>query len=228
MIADIAVVVHQKSIKNLHLKVLPPDGTVQVSAPYHFTLDAIRLLLIGKIGWIRAQKKKFADQPRQLARQYLSGETHYFRGRRYLLKVIQQTEASCIKIKGIQTLYMYVSPSLSQSGRKTLLDAWYRKQLMLQLDKIVPKRAQQMQVPLPEYRIKKMKTRWGTCNIRAQRIWLNLELIKKPPECLEYVVVHELTHLLERTHNKRFQAYMTQFMPTWRTQKQVLNEMELG
>tara|TARA_B100001094_G_C18161245_1_gene789487 strand:- start:1468 stop:2169 length:702 start_codon:yes stop_codon:yes gene_type:complete len=227
MVADIAVVVHQKRIKNLHLKVLPPDGAVRVSAPYHFSLNAIRLLLIGKIGWIRAQQKKFADQSRQLPRQYVSGETHYFRGLRYQLKVIAQAGRSYIKIEGTDSLCMYVSPTLNTKGRQKVLDAWYRKELRLQLDKIVPKRVQQMQVPMPEYRIKKMKTRWGTCNIGAQRIWLNLELIKKPPECLEYVVVHELTHLLERTHNKRFQAFMTQFMPTWRVQKKVLNETGL-
>ena len=228
IIANITIVVQHKNIKNLHLKVLPPDGEVCVSAPYDFPLDAIRLLLIKKIAWIKAQQQKFADQPRQLPREYVSGENHYFRGRRYQLKVIQQTGRSSIEIKGINTLQMHVSPKLSQAGRQLLLDAWYRKELMLQLDKIVLKRAKQMQLAIPEYRIKKMKTRWGTCNIQAKRIWLNLELIKKPPECLEYVVVHELTHFFERTHNKRFQNFMTKFMPNWRTQKKILNETELA
>lgn len=228
IIENIAIEVQHKRMKNIRLRVLPPDGLVKLSAPYHFTLDAIRLLLLDKLDWIRQQQQNMAAQPKPKSYQYVSGEQHSFQGQSYRLHVIPNAKRTSVALEAANTLCLYASPKLSQQGRQAALEAWYRAQLMQQLAALVPKWAQKMRVPLPEYRTKKMKTRWGTCNIGAKRIWLNLELIKTPPECLEYVVVHELTHLLERNHSKRFHALMTQFMPAWKQHQKVLNETPLA
>jgi predicted metal-dependent hydrolase len=228
MIAGIAVTVQQKKIKHVHLKVLPPDGMVQVSAPHHVSLRAIKELLGEKVGWIKAQQQRLADQPREEPKRYVSGESHLYQGQPYRLKVVPHLGRGHIEIEGEQTLRMSAAPTLNAAARQALLATWYRQQLQVQLDQLVPLKVQQMPVPMPAYRIKKMKTRWGTCNTRAQRIWLNLELIKMPPLCLEYVVVHELTHLLEPSHNHRFQALMTRFMPDWQRVQQQLDNTRLG
>lgn len=222
MVADLAVTVHHKKMKHVYLKVLPPDGAVRVSAPHHLSLLAIQTMVLANIDWIKAQRLQLARRRRPAALQYRTGETHLFWGQPYQLNVVPHVGRRHIARPDEQTLSMFVPPTLNTAGRQALLETWYRQQLRVQLDHIIPQKVQQMQVPMPEYRIKKMTTRWGTCNVQAQRIWLNLELIKKAPICLEYVVVHELTHLLERTHNHRFQALMTQFMPDWRCIEQQL------
>ena len=225
-VSGISVEVVRKAIKNLHIGVYPPDGRVRVAAPSRMTLDAIRLAVVGRLGWIRKHQQKFADQVRQSPREYVSGETHYYRGRRYRLNVIPHNGHPRIVIRpGI--LEMHVRQERDTDYRKRVLSAWYRQQLKEQIPSLIEKWEGIMGVVVAEWRIKQMKTKWGTCNMSARRIWLNLELIKKPEHCLEYLVVHEMTHLLERYHNDRFKSLMDTFLPQWQSYRKELNHMPL-
>ena len=222
MIIDTKVSVYYKNIKNLHIKV-KPSGAVCVSAPYGFSLDKIYSLLLQKMSWINKHQQNFKNKPRDFDRYYVSGEYYYFRGQRYQLEVVPCKSKSIVFVQDKDILCMHASTKLTQLGRAKLLEAWYRANLMEQLSQIVPRWASKIQVPIPEYRVKQMKTRWGTCNVAAKRIWINLELIKKPDSCLEYVVVHELVHFLERTHNNRFKFLMTKFLPDWQVKHNILS-----
>jgi predicted metal-dependent hydrolase len=221
-------IVRKSAVKNLHLGVYPPHGQVRVTAPTHITDEAIRLAAIAKLTWIKQQQSKFQAQPRQSKREMVSGESHYFLGDRYLLDVIEHQGKSHITLKDRTHITLYIKPETTTEQRSQLMQEWYRSQLKSLIPSQLDKWTAIVGVELPEWNIKKMKTKWGSCNIEARRIWLNLELAKKPIQCLEYVIVHELIHLLERNHSDRFKALMDRAMPQWRLFRDELNQLPLG
>ena len=223
-LGDIDVDVVQKAIKNVHLSVLPPEGKVRVSAPAALDLDTIRAFVISKLPWIRQQQKKLQAQEREAPREMLNRESHYYNGKRYLLKVVERDGAANVDL-GHHTLTLFVRPGTEPEKRLLLLKEWYREQLKTRLPELITKYEKLMDVSVAEFGIKQMKTKWGTCNPEARRIWVNLELAKKPTECLEYIVVHEMVHLLEPSHNRRFTALMDEYLPKWRFHRDELNNL---
>jgi predicted metal-dependent hydrolase len=219
IIADVV----QKDIKNIHLSVYPPLGRVKIAAPLRMDLETIRIFAISKLGWIKLQQTKFCNQERETPRDYISKESHYFLGKRYLLKVVETDNKPTVEIKH-DTILLQVKPNSSSEQKHIILQEWYREQLKEIVPKYIEKWEEKMDVKVAEFGIKKMKTKWGTCNREAKRIWINLELAKKPLECLEYIIVHEMVHLLERSHNNRFIAYMNRFLSQWRYFKEELNK----
>ena len=204
----LTVEIIRKDIKNLHLRIYPPDGRIRMSAPLRVSDDAVRLMVESRLGWIKRKRAKFAGQERQSSRDYVSGENHWFLGRRYGLNVIEQNRPGRVDVRGSGTLDLFVRDGSDQAQRKKAFWAWYRKELKALSWPLVEKWAHTMGLPVPECRVKRMKTRWGTCNIRARRIWLNLELIKRPRHCTEFIIVHEMAHFYERLHNARFTNLM--------------------
>ncbi len=227
-VQGLSVEVQRKPIKHLHLAVYPPHGRVRVSAPEFVGDDAIRLAVINKLGWIRRQQQKFSAQARQSQREMVSGESHYYLGKRYLLSVVEENVPPRVRILNNRTLELRVRPGSDRDKREAVLYAWYRARLKAQIPSLIAKWEPVIGVQVAEWGVRRMKTRWGSCNIQARRVWLNLELVKKPPQCLEYVLVHEMVHLLERLHNDRFRAYMDQFMPQWRLYRDELNRAPLA
>lgn len=218
----------RKDIKNLHLGVYPPHGRVRVAAPLVVSDDAVRLAVINKLGWIKRQKARFSEQSRQSQREMVNGESHYFLGRRYRLRVHEQDGPAKIALHGIASIDLFVRPDASLKQRETALLRWYREQLKAVIPPLMEKWQPVIGVVVADWGIKKMKTKWGGCNTKARRIWLNLELAKKPVHCLEYIIVHELVHLLERKHNARFIIMMDQFMPKWQSYRKELNRSVLS
>jgi predicted metal-dependent hydrolase len=227
-VAGVAIRVIRKDIKNLHLGVYPPHGRVRVAAPLRVSDEAVRLAVISKLGWIKKQRAKFASQHRQSKREMVSGESHYFLGRRYRLSVVMHKGLSRVATQSRGVLELQVRPKSDADVREGVLLRWYRRQLRELVPPLAAKWQRALGVNALDWRIKKMKTRWGTCSVDARRIWLNLELAKKPVECLEYLVVHELVHLIEPHHNERFVALMDQNLPLWRHHRKRLNEEPLG
>jgi len=228
IVSDIPVLVVKKSIKHLNLGVYPPDGRVRVAAPLHFTADNIRLAVVSKLSWIKKQQAKFQAQPRQSKREMVSGETHYIFGRPYQLEVIERCGSDEIMLTNNHILQLFIKPGTSTEKRAKVLNEWYRHQLKSRVPELLNKWQEIIGEEVNDWGIKKMKTKWGSCNITKRRIWLNLELAKKPIECLEYVLVHELVHLLERYHNQRFIAYMDRYLPQWQKCRDILNSEPLG
>ena len=218
----------RKDIKNLHLAVYPPNGRVRVAAPLRVNDDVVRLFTISKLTWIKHQQAKFEGQVRQSAREFVSGESHYYQGQRYLLDVVYREGAPTVSLRNNKIMDISVRPGSDISVRERVLTNWYRQRLKEEIAPLITKWEAIIGVNVAEWGVKQMKTKWGTCNIKARRIWLNLELIKKPAHCLEYIIVHELVHLLERHHNDRFIAYMNSFMPLWPHYREELNRAPLG
>lgn len=227
-VRGIKVEVIRKDIKNLHLGVYPPLGRVRVAVPLVISDEAVRLAVIDKLGWIKRQKAKFAEQPRQSQREMVNGESHYFWGKRYRLRVHEVETPARVAVRGIASLDVFARPGASSAQRETLLLRWYRAELKAQIPALLEKWQPVLGVQVSQWGVKKMKTKWGSCNPSAKRLWLNLELVKKPTACLEYIVVHELVHLLERHHSDRFTGLMDGFMPDWRVRRDVLNSGVLG
>ena len=225
IIANIVVVVVKKDIKNLHLNVLPPDGRVRVSVPIRMDDDSVRLFIISKLQWIQKHVNKFREQPIDVPRRYITGESHYYKGEKYLLNIIEYDGKPHIAINNKKYIDFYVKQSAGLEQKKKIFSHWQREELIKELSIFFIKWQKIMGVTANECRIKQMKTKWGTCNIRARRIWINLELIKKPVYCLEYIVIHELAHLIEKNHNKKFVAIMDKFSPQWRSYKKELNNL---
>lgn len=226
-LGDIHIEVRQKDIKNVHLSVHPPDGAVRISAPAHMDPDTIRVYAISKLSWIKKQQAKLRAQARETEREFLDRESHYFLGERYLLRVEERDEKPKV-LRGHGKLTLRVRPGASTQKKQAVLEAWYRSELRRIASELVVVYEKRMGRSVAELRIKKMKTKWGTCNIEARRIWLNLELVKKPPACIEYIVVHELVHLFERNHNERFVALMDKYLPEWRVVREELNRLPVG
>lgn len=227
-VADISVDVVRKDIKNLHLSVHPPEGYVRLSVPQHVTDDNARLAIVARLAWIKQQRESFAQQPRQSERLYITGESHFFRGKRYLLEIVEQHGSHRLELQNNAVMRMTVNPGTSQKNRQLVLDNWYRTQLKHAIENLLVKWLPVVDKPLSAWGIKRMKTKWGSCNANTQRIWLNLELAKKSPECLEYILIHELVHLHERKHNERFLHLMDHFLPHWRKSRDVLKSEPLA
>lgn len=226
-IGSILLQLNRKAIKNLHISVLPPDGRVRVSAPERMSDTAIRMAVVNRIPWIKKQQREFANQPRQSDRALVNGECHYFWGKRYRLNVVERAGRHEVKVSGGR-IHLQVNPGTSVENKALVLTEFYRSQLKARIETLIPDWQNRIGVEAAGWSVKKMKTKWGSCNTQAKRIWLNLELAKKPPECLEYILVHELVHLLERSHNERFKAHMDKFMPNWRDRRDLLNNMPLA
>ena len=222
-VAGIPVEIVRKEIKNLHVGVYPPSGRVRVAAPLRLDDEAVRLALISRLGWIRRKQAEFQQQVRQSQREFVTGESHYFEGRRYRLSVIERDAPPTVKPRNNTTLELGVRPNSDREAREAVLHRWYRRHLRDQLPPLITKWEAEVGVTVEDVRIKKMKTLWGSCNIEAKRIWLNLELAKKPSSCLVYIFVHEMVHLLERQHNDRFRELMDNLIPQWRSYRDELN-----
>ncbi|MGD1900783.1 MAG: M48 family metallopeptidase [Geitlerinemataceae cyanobacterium] len=214
-VGGIAIEVQRKAVKNISLRVSPPDGRVRIGAPDRYDLELLREFATSKLPWIERQRAKIRDRARPAPRQYVRGETHHYRGQPYQLDLRATIGPERVELEDA-SICLHVRPDATAADRERLLYAWYRQQLKALLPPLVERWEPVMGVSVREARIKRMKTKWGTCNIQARRIWLNLELIRLPPRSLEYVVVHEMTHLLERLHNDRFHGLLDRFFPDWR------------
>ena len=227
-VSGIHVQIVRKDIKNLHLAVYPPDGHVRVAVPRHVSDDNVRLAVVSKLTWIKKQQKDFKDQPRQSEREYISGECHYIFGKRCRLVLIERDDKPGIQLLKSGKLKLFVRPGASVASKEKVVNAWYREELKKVIPELLDKWQPIVGKNAWDWGIKKMKTKWGSCNIEQRRIWLNLELAKKPPECLEYILVHELIHLHERHHNQRFKGLLDQFIPHWRMSQKTLNTSPLA
>ena len=227
-VRGIPVEVVRKNIKNLHLGVYPPAGRVRVAAPMRLDDEAVRLAVISRLAWIRRQQAGFVEQVRQSEREMITGESHYYQGQRYRLDVIERPGAASVSLLNNTTMRLRVRPGSDRQKREDVLLRWYRQRLREQIPGLIEKWEPVIGVAVADWGIKKMKTLWGSCNVTARRIWLNLELAKKPVVCLEYILVHEMAHLLERMHNDRFREYLDKFMPLWRLYRDELNSSPLA
>lgn len=228
LVSGIRVSVVRKGIKNLHLGVYPPDGRVRVAVPLTVSDEAVRIAVIGKLRWIRRQQAAFAGQARQSKRELLAGESHYYLGRRYRLAVSTAEGKSEVTLRNRNTLELRGSPGMTTEQRERVLAHWYRERLRALAAPLIERWQGILGVSVEAWGIKKMKTKWGSCNPTARRIWLNLELVKKPPECLEYLIVHELVHLLVRHHDDHFHALMDKHLPRWQASRKALNAAPLA
>ena len=227
-VSGIPIEIVRKDIKNLHVGVYPPCGRVRVAAPLRLDGEAIRLAVVSRLGWIRRQQAAFEQQNRQSEREMVTGESHYFGGRRYRLDVVAHDGPASVCLANNTTIQLRIKAGADAASRKVVLQRWYRQHLRAQVPALLAKWEPRMDINVAEVRIKKMKTRWGSCNAAVRRIWLNLELAKKPTACLEYILVHEMVHLLERHHNERFRELMDALMPTWRSARDELNRAPLA
>lgn len=226
-LGDITVDVVFKDIKNIHLSVYPPTGRVKISAPLRMDIDAIRIFAISRLGWIKQKQKKFQEQERETLREYLDLESHYVWGKRYLLKILEVNEAPSVELKH-NKIILRVRPETDDKKKQAIIDAWYREQLKKAVPPLIARWEPLLGVKVERFFVQRMKTKWGSCNYKARNIRLNTELAKKPIECLEYTIVHEMTHLLEPTHNSRFIALMDQFMPKWQFCRDKLNQLPVS
>ena len=225
-LGDIAVDVVLKDIKNVHLSVHPPSGRVRIAAPEHMNLDTIRVFAVSKLAWIQKQQKKLREQERETCREYLDRESHYVWGKRYLLRIVEVDGAPAVELKA-GNMILRVRSGASVEARGAIVSKWYREQLKAAIPGLVAKWEPILGVNAERVFVQKMKTKWGTCNPDGRSIRLNTDLAKKPPPYLEYILVHELTHLIEKTHNDRFTALMDQFMPQWPQYRELLNTSPL-
>lgn len=224
-IGEVEIDVTFKEIKNLHLSVHPPHGHVTIASPNFYDLEKVKVYAATKLGWIKKEQRKFLEQKREEPRLYINQESHNFLGTRYLLKLIKASKNK-VQVEG-KYLVIYSKNSNDKASLEKQLYSFYRKELRKRLMVMIEQYSNQMNIEIPSFKIRYMKTKWGSCATNNQRVWFNIELAKKPLECIEYVVVHELVHLLERHHNKRFILLMDQYYPSWRTQKKLLNELPL-
>lgn len=213
-----------KDIKNVHLSVYPPNGMVRISAPLRMNLDTLRVYAISKLGWIRKQQNKLRSQIRESPRDLSARESHYLWGRRYLLKVVEADAPARVELKP-RGLHLHVRPGATQESRNELLALWYRDQVREAAQRLFAEWEPRLGVKSTRLFVQHMKTRWGSCNSDSGAIRLNTELAKKPRECLEYIVVHELAHLREPNHGDRFTTILDQVMPNWRQRKALLNRL---
>ena len=225
-ISGIKIEVQKKNIKNLHLVVAPPEGKVRVSAPMHLSDESIAMFIRTKLGWIKRQQEKFKKQPRQTEREYVSGETLYVWGQQYFLRVDYSYKGNSLVLEGNEAI-LTVRKESTASQREAFVNEWYRALLKEKIETYLPKWEKITGLHCDSWQTKYMTTRWGTCNTNTGKIWLNLQLAKKPIECLEYVILHELTHLKVRNHSKEFVALMDRYMPYWREIKKLLNDLKL-
>ena len=224
IVSGLEVQAVHKDIKNIHVGVYPPNGRVRIAVPLYTTDEKIKLVIISKYKWIKKQREKFLNQKRETPREYITGESHYFMGQRYILDVITGPYRGNIEITGKKRMVMHVSPDAGIEHKRMVMERFYRAGLAEELDKAMVKWEERLNVHANEIRIRKMKTKWGSANTKDRRIWISLELAKKSPNCIEYVVVHELVHLIERKHNNKFKSVMDSTLPNWRLLRDELND----
>ena len=228
IVGDLTIDIIRKNIKNMHLSVYPPAGRVRIAVPLKVDDEAVRIFAISKLPWIRKNRRKYEDQERQAPRDFAERESHYFEGRRYLLRVIEHFAPPKVEIRSKTYIDLYVRPGTLTEQRQSILNEWYRKQLKNKLPALITKWENRIGVEVNSWGIKQMKTKWGTCNIEEKRIWINLELAKKPANCLEYILVHEMLHLIERHHNEYFLVNMEKHIPQWKQYKEELNKLPVS
>lgn len=226
-VAGIDVDVVYKDIKNLHIGVYPPIGRVRVAAPLRLDEDAVRLALVQRLPWIKRQRDRLQDADRQSLREMVTGESHYVWGGRYRLKVVERPGRGHVELDG-DRLLLYIPKQTSADNRRELLDRWYRVQLREAIPDIIAQWEPTLDVTVPRWTIRRMKTKWGSCNRETGHIWFNVELAKKHPRSLEYIAVHEMAHLLVRGHGERFTEVMDSVMPKWRARRDHLNDAPLA
>lgn len=218
----------RRAIKNLHLGVYPPDGRVRVAAPPTISDEAVRVAVVSRLGWINRQRAKFLDQARQSARGFVSGETHFHLGQQYRLRVVERKGRAAVRLAGGGRLELSVPQGSSREYREKVFHDWQRAQLKKRGQDLVNDWALRLNVQQPTVGIKRMKTKWGSCSPAANRVWLNLELIKKPPRCIDYLVLHEIAHLIVPDHSEAFVELVNSHMPDWRTRRDELNAAPLA
>ena len=226
-IRGIDVDVVYKDIKNLHIGVYPPMGRVRVAAPQRLNDDQVRLAVIQRLPWIKRQREALQNTPRQSQREMVTGESHYLWGVRRRLVVVERPGRAHLEVDG-DKLMLYTSAESTADRRRKDLDQWYRKQLREALPDLIATWEAELDVAVPKWTIRRMKTKWGSCNRQTRHIWFNVELAKKHPDCLEYIVVHEMAHYFERNHGERFTQLMDGLMPDWRSRRDQLNGAPLA
>ena len=226
-LGDIEVDVVLKDIKNIHLSVYPPDGRVRVAAPSRMNLDTIRVFTISKLDWIRKHQRKLREQERETQREYLERESHFLWGKRYLMKVVEHDAGPRVELSH-QHLQLFIRPNTGEARRQEVIEGWYRGQLKAVAESLIRRWERRLEVKVERFFVQRMKTRWGSCNPASRTIRLNTDLAKKPKNCLEYIVLHELAHLIEPTHNPRFVEIMDHFMPKWRSYREQLNRLPVS
>lgn len=225
-LGNLRVEVTRKAVKHVHLSVLPPAGKVRVTAPQSMALDTIRLFLVSKLTWIRSQQRKLLSQDRETPREFLNKESHYVWGKRYLLEVVHVDGVPKVSLSP-RKLQLRARPDANPTRCEEVLDAWYRQQVRDALPALLAKWEPLLKIKAKRVFVQRMKTKWGSCTPESGYIRLNTDLAKKPPEALEYIVVHELVHLLEPTHNERFVALMDLYLPHWQHLRKQLNRLPL-
>ncbi|MDB9845792.1 M48 family metallopeptidase [Acidimicrobiales bacterium] len=225
-VSGIDVDVTYKAIKNLHIGVYPPLGRVRVSAPDQLDDDNVRLAIINRLPWIKKQRQRMLDADRQTEREMVTGESHYVWGERFRLKVMERAGRPHVELDGDRML-LFVEPGSTADQKRDLLQSWHRTQLRAAIPDLIAKWEPIVGKQVSKWSIRRMRTKWGSCNRETGHIWFNLELATKHPDCLEYLVVHEMTHLIERSHGPRFTKQMDQFLPDWRARRDQLNQASL-
>jgi predicted metal-dependent hydrolase len=223
-LGSITVDVVKKDIKNVHLSVCPPAGDVRISAPLRMNLETIRVFAVSKLGWIKEQRKKIVGQERETPRSYAERESHYVWGKRYLMKVVERDCPAEVFLQH-NRIVLQVRPTWSRERRQEFLDAWYRRQIRAAVPEMIRRWESVLGVKVERVFVRRMRTKWGSCSRASASVRLNTDLAKKPPECLEYIVVHEMAHLIEPTHNARFLALMDRAMPNWQHYREMLNRL---
>jgi len=227
-VEGVPVEIVRKRIKNVHLAVHPPDGRVRLSVPLHIDDEAARMAVVTRLPWIRRKQREIIDQARETEREMVSGESHYVDGRRHRLEVVKTEGPTGVKLVGTRTLQLKVHSQSSSAERLAQLERWYRRRLRTRASALIERWSRQLEVRVEDWRIRKMRTKWGSCSRSNGRIWLNLELAKKDDRCLEYVIVHELAHLLEPTHGDRHKGIISRHLPDWASRRDELNQGLLG
>jgi len=222
-ISGISIDVVYKNIKNLHLAVYPPAGRVRIAAPLGLSSDTVRLFAVSKLGWIKRSQRQYTECERLAPREYKNRESHYFKGQRYLLKIVEVAAPPRVLIRSSSQIEMQVRPDTPADKRHRIMNEWYRGELKKTASELIEKWCSKLQIELTGWQVRQMKTRWGSCNIERKSILLNLELAKKPLTSLEYIVVHELLHLRERRHNEHFQMLLDRHLPDWKKRRDELN-----
>ena len=223
-LGSITVDVVKKDIKNVHLSVCPPAGDVRISAPLRMNLETIRVFAVSKLGWIKEQRKKIVGQERETPRSYAERESHYVWGKRYLMKVVERDCPAEVFLQH-NRIVLQVRPTWSRERKQEFLDAWYRRQIRAAVPEMIRRWESVLGVKVERVFVRRMRTKWGSCSRASASVRLNTDLAKKPPECLEYIVVHEMAHLIEPTHNARFLALMDRAMPNWQHYREMLNRL---
>ena len=226
--SNLSIDVVRKDIKNMHLAVYPPTGRVRIAIPLNVNDEAVRLFAISKIAGIRKHQRHFKAQDRQSPREFIQRESHYFQGKRFLLRITEHKASVKVEIKTKTYIDLYIRPNSTIEQKQIAINEWYRAELKKLIPDIIEKWEKKIGVSVAEWQVKQMKTKWGTCNIEKKRIWINLELAKKLIHCLEYIIVHEMIHFIERHHNERFMALMDKFIPQWKFFKEELNRLPVS